>query len=156
MAYYVPPMITPLRSHPASRRRRRRTRGQALVEFALVIPVFFLVLAGIMDFGYLLYSRMTVINAAREGARAGAVIDATTIPAIVPSVVAGAAGGLSVSTNVVCVPIKSVGSCNFSSATSSKPGDGVKVTVTYTHHTFFPLLFGATIPLASTVQMVHE
>ena len=35
----------------AKGRRRKRTRGQALVEFALVIPIFLLVLCGILDFG---------------------------------------------------------------------------------------------------------
>ena len=53
-----------------SDRRSSRKRGQAMVEFALVIPIFMLVLSGILDFGFMLYSRMTVINSAREGARA--------------------------------------------------------------------------------------
>ena len=39
----------------------------------MVLPVFLLVLAGILDFGLGLYSQMTVINAAREGARLGVV-----------------------------------------------------------------------------------
>ncbi|MGZ6314992.1 MAG: TadE family protein, partial [Candidatus Limnocylindrales bacterium] len=50
-----------------SGRRSTRKRGQALVEFAMVIPIFLLVLSGICDFGFMLYSRMSVINAAREG-----------------------------------------------------------------------------------------
>ena len=57
----------------AGRDRRRRRGGQSLVEFAVVLPVFLLILAGILDFGLGLYSQMTVINAAREGARLGVV-----------------------------------------------------------------------------------
>jgi hypothetical protein len=34
--------------------------------------------------------------------------------------------------------------------------DAVRVTVSYDYQTFFPLLFGSKIDLASTVQMVRE
>ena len=57
-------------------RRRRRTRGQALVEFALVLPVFLLLLCGVLDFGFMLFNQMTLGSAAREGARAAVIIPA--------------------------------------------------------------------------------
>ena len=47
----------------------RRSRGQALVEFALLIPVFLLVLVSIFDLGRAVFSYNTLTNAAREGAR---------------------------------------------------------------------------------------
>ena len=50
-------------------RRRRRSRGQALVEFALVAPIFFLMLFAIIDFGRFIYYVQILNNAAREGAR---------------------------------------------------------------------------------------
>jgi len=50
-------------------RRSRSTRGQALVEFALVIPLFLLMLVGIFDLGRAVFSYNTLTNAAREGAR---------------------------------------------------------------------------------------
>ena len=37
-------------------------RGQSLVEFALVFPLFILLLAGMIDFGLGLYSYMTINN----------------------------------------------------------------------------------------------
>jgi len=58
------------------RGRRRAGRGQvgqALVEFALVLPVLLLILAAIVDFGRLFYSVLAVHHAAREGARYGVV-----------------------------------------------------------------------------------
>ncbi len=136
-------------------RRRSRTRGQSLVEFALVIPLFLLILSGIMDFGFLLYSRMTVINAAREGARVATTMteDAGTIPSAVSSQVSAAAGGLTVNTTSCRVP---KGSTSCSGFGGTEAGDSVRVTVTYTHHAFFPLLFGTSIPMSSTVQMVLE
>ena len=48
---------------------RAGERGQALVEFALVSIVFFLLVFGIFDFARLFQSWVTVQHAAREGAR---------------------------------------------------------------------------------------
>ena len=56
-----------LRSRAGSR------RGQALVEFALVLPIFILLLVGIFDFGRAIYAYNTISNAAREAVRVGIV-----------------------------------------------------------------------------------
>lgn len=53
------------------RRHRERGRGQALVEFALIVPVFILVLVGILDLGRAVYYSSTLNNAAREASRLG-------------------------------------------------------------------------------------
>jgi Flp pilus assembly protein TadG len=156
--------------HP-SRRHSARGRGQALVEFALVIPIFLLVLSGILDFGFLLYSRMTVINAAREGAHTAITLVGSTTTTTIPSVVKDRAvaatngSGLALTTSQVtvsCVAIKTTpGPCTFTYNATRQPadvqsGDAVSVTVTYPYRSFFPLLFGTTINLSSTVQMVFE
>ncbi len=44
-------------------------RGQALVEFALVIPIFLLLLISLFDLGRAVFAYNTLTNAAREGAR---------------------------------------------------------------------------------------
>ncbi len=146
--------------HPGSARRRRRTRGQALVEFALVLPIFILLLAGMLDFGSALYSRMTVINAAREGARAAVTAPLKSdIPSLVSTAVSNASNGLSVGASASCFAIKTTPApCNFGSGpgTLAKAGDAVDVKVTYTYQTFFPFLFGATFDLGTTVRMVLE
>jgi len=46
-----------------------REHGQALVEMALVLPLFFLLLFGVIEMGRVGYSYITVSNAAREGGR---------------------------------------------------------------------------------------
>lgn len=51
------------------RRLKRHESGQALVEFALVLPILLALLCGIIDFGWLYYNQITLNNAAREGAR---------------------------------------------------------------------------------------
>ena len=56
------------------RRQRRPGRsGQALAEFALIAPIFFLVLFGIIDIGRYVYVTTAFNQAAREGARFGSV-----------------------------------------------------------------------------------
>ncbi len=62
------------RVEPGVGRRRRRRRGewgQSLVEFALVLPLFLVLLLGTIDFGWALRAYITATNAAREGARLG-------------------------------------------------------------------------------------
>jgi Flp pilus assembly protein TadG len=51
------------------RRRSRRQRGQGLVEFALVIPLFVLLFMAIVDLGSAVFTYNSLTNAAREGAR---------------------------------------------------------------------------------------
>jgi TadE-like protein len=46
-----------------------RSRGQALVEFALVAPLLILLLLSIIEFGRAVYYIQMLDNAAREGAR---------------------------------------------------------------------------------------
>jgi hypothetical protein len=54
----------------ASRTRRRQgSIGQALAEFALVAPIFFLLLFGIIEGGRFILFYQALNNATREGAR---------------------------------------------------------------------------------------
>jgi len=61
-------------------RARRPSPGQALVEFSLVAPLFFLILFAIIDFGRYVYYVQILNNAAREGARYAIVHGANSIP----------------------------------------------------------------------------
>ena len=57
-----------------------RRRGDAIVEFALVLPILLLILFGILELGRVLDAWIVVQNAAREGARVGT-LDATAAAA---------------------------------------------------------------------------
>jgi len=59
------------------RRRRSRSRAQGLVEFALVLPVFLLILFGIFDAGRLIVTYNGIANSARSGARVAIVNQST-------------------------------------------------------------------------------
>lgn len=54
-------------------RRRRRSGGQSLVEFALVIPIIVLLVAAFVEIGRAVFAYNTIANAARQGARVAAV-----------------------------------------------------------------------------------
>ncbi len=51
------------------RRRDRRTRGQSMVEFTLILPVLMLMIFGIYQFGQTYSDYIQVTNAARTGGR---------------------------------------------------------------------------------------
>jgi len=69
---------------------RRPTSGQSLVEFALVVPIFLVMLFGLFDAGRYVYMNSVLSQAAREGARLAAV-EASWIGSTDPS--CGATGG---------------------------------------------------------------
>ncbi|MBI3977862.1 MAG: pilus assembly protein [Chloroflexi bacterium] len=47
----------------------RKQHGQAMVEFALVFPVFILMLFGVLDFGRMAFAYNTVAHASRQASR---------------------------------------------------------------------------------------
>ena len=53
--------------------------GATAVEFALILPLFILLLFGIIEFGLVLYNKQIITNACREGARAGIIARATRL-----------------------------------------------------------------------------
>jgi Flp pilus assembly protein TadG len=103
------------------KRFRRRRRGNAVLEAALVLPVLMSVAFGTVEYGHFFFVKHTLEGAAREGARAGIVAaagnaDVTTAVAsvmsaagfdggqytvtVTPSTVSSAAGGSMVSVTV--------------------------------------------------------
>jgi Flp pilus assembly protein TadG len=64
---------------PPAGSRNRSPRGQTLVEFALILPIFVLVLVGIFDFGRAIYGFNTISNASRQAVRVGIVNQNVTV-----------------------------------------------------------------------------
>ena len=60
-----------------ARRRRRLSRGQAMVEFALVAPLFFLLFFGFIEYALISASIAAYNFAAKEGARVGSLLGRT-------------------------------------------------------------------------------
>jgi Flp pilus assembly protein TadG len=121
------------RRHPA-----RRTAGQTLVEFALVLPVFLLLLFGLVDMGRYVYLNSTLSQAAREGARVAAV-EAAWLGSADPS--CGTAGGPVCPANLAALRADVLAGANRMMA----PFGSIAVADLYTS-------CGATVPSPLTTQ----
>jgi len=69
--------------------RRRRTSGQTLAEFAIVAPIFFLLLFSVVQFGLIMAAQNGLVDGVRDAARRaatyrinGASFDISVFPAI--------------------------------------------------------------------------
>jgi Flp pilus assembly protein TadG len=61
----------------ASRRPAKRRRGAAAVEFAIVAPVFFMLVVGMIEIGRAIMVQQVLINASRVGARQAAMLSSS-------------------------------------------------------------------------------
>ena len=135
---------------------QRDEKGQALVEFALLVPIFLMLLFAIVDFGMGFHSWITVTNSAREGARLGAV-SASTEKII--ERVEDTATLINEDTNM------EVFVTNAADA-GGQPGQSVVVQVDYDYDLITPLAslvyfvtggtIGSTLTLSSTAEMRLE
>jgi Flp pilus assembly protein TadG len=120
------------------RGRRRSERGAVAVEFALIAPVLFLLIFGIIDFGFGFQAWDGSAAAAREGARVG-IINPNV--GDIEARVRAASSFLDQSRLNVAVTCSRGGSpfgpCPAS--TSWVEGDIVRVTVTYDYGYITPL-----------------
>ena len=70
------PVRSPLRPRLRARRRPRTAEnGQSLVEFSLVLMPLFLILLGIIQFGFIFNTYVTMTSAARDAARLGTIYE---------------------------------------------------------------------------------
>lgn len=112
-----------------------KQKAQALVEFALVIPLLIVIIFGIIEFGRLWMTMNTLTGAAREGVRVAAV----TAPD--PALVQNAAQNV-------------LAAANISGATvaTSGPNAANEVTVTVTMN--YTVLTGSIVPgLSGSLQL---
>ncbi len=80
-------LTSPALTVPLRRDRARKRRGASVVEFAVIAPLFFLLVFGMIEFGRMIMVHQLLIGAAREGARQ-AVVEGATV-ATVENVVRG-------------------------------------------------------------------
>jgi Flp pilus assembly protein TadG len=106
------PTVTP--------RRPRRRRGAATVEFAVIAPVFFTLVFGMIEFGRMLMVEQVLTNAAREGART-AVLSGSSNSAVNTKIQTYLTGG-SVNANAATISVTPT-------LASAKTGDTVTVQV---------------------------
>src|SRR3954451_21220697 len=87
------------------RPKQRGEEGASLVEFALIAPILFLILFGVIDFGFIYNDFLSVRQGVRDGARVGAVANfgtntgcSTTAGTSVTSTVTSSSGTTSAGT----------------------------------------------------------
>ena len=130
-----------------SRIGRRHRRGAAVVEFAVVAPVYFLFVFGIIEYGRMVMVQQILTNAAREGARVGVLDNSTS------SDVTTAANRYLAPANITTATI-TVSPNPPSSATSGNPVS-VTVSVGFNQVSWLPsplFLGGTTLTYTATMR----
>lgn len=118
------------------RRFGRAQEGQALVEFALVVPVLLLLVVGVFEFGRAWNAHQAVTDAAREGARAAVVADPLMTPDSVRAVVRNALARAALDPDLAVIELSGVG---------DPTGEPARVQVRY------PFYFGFLKPMGTVL-----
>jgi Flp pilus assembly protein TadG len=110
--------------------RSRRERGTAAVEFAMIFPLFFVILYGIVTFSLIFVAQQNLTLAAEEGARAA--LNYQTATSTANALAARTAAACTAASNMVASLI-SKAKCVSSGTTCSYDAamDCVNVTLTY-------------------------
>lgn len=160
-------MVEPSKKMVRKRNVRAR-RGQALVEFALVVPLLLLILYGIVQLGFLLNGFITVQEAARIGVRAASLGQGpNAVESAINSQIGSGFGMVSQGT-VPSYPnpyvtgssttkqlLLEVYTTNASSTSTSSLKE-ITVGVSYDYHMFFPFFGHIYIPIHQSYTMAQE
>ncbi len=135
-----------------------RQIGAAMVEFALILPLFLLIFFGIVNYSILLFDQAIITNAAREGARWGSINTTQASTAICSSASQGTTDPCGIANRYAASGLIAFGSATVSSVSS---GDGtvgseVAVTVTYSYQGLGYELTSFNHQLVATAVMYHE
>jgi Flp pilus assembly protein TadG len=127
-------------------RRRRRSRGQSMVEFTLILPCLMLLILGIYQFGQVYADYIQVTNAARDGGRK-AVVSRTDSNGVSDTIAAAKNATWWLNTSNMTVTV--------SPAQPWTQGQNVTVTVTYPYSiNLLGIVIGSgTLKSATTVRM---
>jgi Flp pilus assembly protein TadG len=129
-------------------------RGAAAVEFAIVATLFFVLVFGIIDFGFAFHSWNNAVNAAREGARKAAV---DPNPTDITNRVKIAAQTLDQSKLSISVLWSDDNGVTFSPLISGSPlvkGDIIRVIVNYQYDMLTPI--GSFVPGLGSTLTLHS
>lgn len=121
-------------------------QGQAIVEMALVLPLFLLLLFGVIEMGRICYAYISVSNAAREGGRVAS-IGGTDLEIV--NSVENAASLASMSLTIVITPPQA----------NRQSGQEVTVNVTYPVQLVIPIISNVVpnpVIVSSSIVMRQE
>jgi Flp pilus assembly protein TadG len=122
------------------RGRRDREQGAALVEFALIVPLLFLMLFGIIEFGFAFNDYQSVRQGVRDGARNAAV---STYGTTTACSITGASGASVSTQQIICSTKAAIGLGNTKTRVdvklpsgTTKKGDPIIVCAQYQLQSF--------------------
>lgn len=151
--------------HPKLEKRKPKHRGgekgQSIVEFAMVVTIFFAIVFGVFDFGIAAYTYHYVSNSAREAARWAIVHGQdSSSPATATDVenYVKDAGRLPPGINPANMTVTTEWPGDATNpdctAGSKKHGCPVKVTVLYNYDFLLPFITSPALQIQSSSQMV--
>jgi len=137
-----------------TRGSREPSRGQALVEFALVLPVIVLVIFALFDLGRAVFTYNTLSQSARQAART-AIVNQNTSAVESVAFSSGATLGLSTTDVDVCfkTDTSTVRTCNSTDACTTVVVGCLALVIAHVDYTPMTPIIGnliGTIPLSST------
>ncbi|SRR5579872_1067042 len=147
--------------------QRNRRSGASIVEFAFIVPVFLLLLLGMLEYARFFYTMQVMNNAAREGARYATVntnnVNTANVQSYVDNYLSGVGynqlNGYSPSTNI---SVYQADPTTYGNTGMSWSGDGwgtaVGVSVSGTYKPIIPgfLFLPGTVTITSTCVMDNE
>ena len=138
----------------ASKRSFRRQEGAAAVEFAIVASLLFMLIFGIIDFGFAFHAWNNTANAAREGARRAAVDPNTSAIIARTQQAARTLDATKLTVSVTCSTNDGVTFGGCGSASTWQEGDIIRVNVDYAYDLITP--FGSFVPGLGPTLNVHS
>lgn len=133
--------------------QKARTRGQSIVEFALITPLLLTLLFGLIEGGRIIYTYNAVNHAAQEAARVGVLADTGGVGDVKARAI-DAGDPLTINAGDVSVEVNN-GSTTFG---DRDIGDRLAVTVGHDFTPIVALVFGSTasIHLSGTSELMVE
>lgn len=123
---------------------RKSERGQSLVEFALVLPIILLLSLGVLEYGWMLNTKITVTAATREGARAASVLGKDATDAELDS-------------TATLVAERYMGvTLGVDDVTVSTPGDDITINLSYVKAPLVGIYIKTPMTISSQVTMKRE
>mgnify|MGYP001155557224 FL=1 len=137
-------------NQPELNKGRRRTTGQGMVEFALMLPVLVLFLVGVFDLGRAFHALITLNNAGREAARFGTLHREDVNGMRAAAVQEAENSGIEIADPVEDIDL----TCPDTGTIAPCARDThLRVVITYDYQPLLGFFFSAPIPIRSTVEM---
>lgn len=141
-----------------TRKRQRGSRGAVAVEFALLMPVLIMLVAGMIDAGFAINRYTMLNNAAREGIRAASLGQSVSDVEATVNRYLSDSGVAATSISLTCQKPNSTTACAGGWAGKATGGTAI-LTITYRHPWITPvpgLMGSSQINLSKTTRMRIE